>query len=615
MSVPVVIILNNLKSYLRGSLPESIYKKINILLSYRVQRAEFIPSFKNKSWDGRICLFSMEDLSFPTGVYSKLVKLFDDLNIPYVIQDERTKSEKEFDFKWVHPKIKELYPYQNQAIDIAMNKKIGVIQIATGGGKSIVMCKLLQKLGRKSLILVHKLDLLEQARNHLKNALGVEIGYIGDGKLDIQDITVGTVQTIVRALGYKYLKFIDNEIDEKEELKEQDKEKVRHLLRSVNVVIIDECHHVRSETQQNIMSNVVSADYRIGLSATPMRDQGDDILIEGIFGEILCRISATYLIENGFLIKPEINFNKIEHTIFYFYEIVKIDKDNNVIYYDPASSTGSNTGRRRNIDITWDSLAERNIDILDNIRDNDILYDKYLNGDKLVRKWVKYEGSTNFVHHLHVKLEEICKAAYEDALKNEIRVKNIDTYNKDLYKKFLRKFDRDYSVLKMKGKYAFIYDACITDNQYRNFYIAQLLNYHYMCGRSVLVLVTRLRHGDNILKILKDDVIFLKGEDDIETRNGVVEKVKIRDIRKLIASTIADEGLDLPALDCVIMAGGGTSKTTALQRVGRALRLYLLKTIAYIEEFYDDAQYLSKHSDDRADIYRTEPAFIIKGLK
>ncbi|MCK9442387.1 MAG: DEAD/DEAH box helicase family protein [Methanothrix sp.] len=609
----VIIELNYVTSYLRGYLQPDIYKKINILLSYRMQKADFMPSFKNNRWDGRIHLFSMEDLSFPTGLYLKIVKFLNDINIQYTIQDNRVQSKRYFDYQWVHPKIKELHPYQKSSVEIAIEKKNGIIQVATGGGKSIIMCKVVQELGRKTLILVHKLDLLEQARNHLKNALGIEIGYIGDGKLDIKDVTVGTVQTIVRSLGFKYLKFINEEIDEKKELKEQDKEKVRELLRTVNVVIIDECHHVRSETQQNIMNNVLIADYRIGLSATPMRDQGDDLLIEGIFGEILCKISASYLIENKFLIKPEITFNHINHTIFYFYEIVKIDRNNNVIYYNPPSSNGSNTGRRRNVDIMWDDLSERSIINITDINQKDILYE-YDNGYKLIRKWIKYEGATNFVHHIYTKLEEICNAAYNDVLQNEIILNKINVNNTKLYDKFIRKFKREHSNLKMKGKYAFVYDACITDNEYRNMYIAQLLNLHYINNRSILVLVTRLRHGDNILKMLCDDVIFLKGEDDLQTRNNVVEKIKIRKIREIIASTIADEGLDLPALDVVIMAGGGTSKTTALQRVGRALRLYKDKIIAYIEEFYDDAQYLSKHSKDRADIYKTEPAFIIKGL-
>jgi superfamily II DNA or RNA helicase len=610
MPSQVTIILKTVKSYIRGSLPTNIYRKIDTLLSYRVQRAEFVPSFQDGRWDGRIRLFSMEDLSFPTGLYVKLINYLKDINIYYEIQDERPISNKEFNWQWVSKKIEHLYPYQLNCVQMICEKKNGIIQAGTGAGKTIIMAKSIQQLSRKTLVLVHKLDLLDQARDKIMECLGIDVGYIGNGKLDIKDVTVATVQTIVRSLGYKYLKFMEEEIDEKEELKEQDKEKVRQLLRDVSVVIIDECHHVRSETQQNIMANVTNADYRIGLSATPIRDQGDDLLVEGIFGEILCKISATYLIDNGFLVRPTIKFHVIDYTIFSFYEIVKIDKEGNVTYYNPEPSSGSKNGRRRNVDIVWDELSNRNITVLKNIKEKDILYE-YDNGNKIIRKWIKYEGNTNFVHHIYIKLDEICSNAFQDVINNEIDKEKKSIVKPEDYKKFVKKITRKYPQLKMKGKYAFVYDACITDNEYRNMYIAQIVNLHSVENRSVLVLVTRLRHGDNISKFLSDNIIFLKGEDDIKVRNDAMEKIRAKEIKEIIASTIADEGLDLPALDVVVMAGGGTSKTTALQRVGRAIRLYKDKTMAYIDEFSDDAQYLSKHAKDREEIYRTEPGFII----
>ena len=42
----IQIAVGHIKSFLRGAIPKSAYKKIDLLLSFRVQRAEFIPSFK-----------------------------------------------------------------------------------------------------------------------------------------------------------------------------------------------------------------------------------------------------------------------------------------------------------------------------------------------------------------------------------------------------------------------------------------------------------------------------------------------------------------------------------------------------------------------------------------
>jgi len=608
MDQPVNITVGPIRSTIRGYIPKAVYQKIDILLSFREQKADFIPSFQSGRWDGRIRLFDMKDLSFPTGLLSRLINFLIELKIVYSVVDNRPVSSKSFDWQWVHSKVKELYDYQMDAVGEVERKKVGIVQAATGAGKTFIMCKFIQTLGRKTLVLVHKLDLLEQARNDIIDSLGIEVGYIGNQNLDIKDVTVGTVQTIVKSLGYKYVKFMDDEVDEKVRLKEQDKEQIRHLLRTVNVVVIDECHHVRSETQQNIMNAVMVADYRIGLSATPMRDQGDDLLIEGIFGDILCRVSATYLIERKYLIAPEIRFSEIGYTIFDFFEFVKLDHDGNIFYCDPDPPDSRK--RRRKIDMQWPDLAKRHESKMENVKDKDVIY-TYSDGCRLVKRWLHYEGNVNFIHHIYVKLKEICDYVFQTVLIDKIQSDALRFDDDNSYKKFVQKVKRKYSDLVMKRKYNFIYDACITDNVYRNEYIAQQVNLHRMLNHSVMVLVRRIRHGENILKFLPDDVIFLKGEDDIEVRNDAMNKIRAKELKAIIASTIADEGLNLPALDSVVMAGGGTSKTTALQRVGRALRLFPGKEKAYIEEFYDCAQYLSKHSEDREEIYRTEPAFQI----
>jgi len=48
-------------------------------------------------------------------------------------------------------------------------------------------------------------------------------------------------------------------------------------------------------------------------SATPWRDMGDDILIDGCFGKCISDINASFLIKKGFLVKPVIYFQKISN--------------------------------------------------------------------------------------------------------------------------------------------------------------------------------------------------------------------------------------------------------------------------------------------------------------
>jgi superfamily II DNA or RNA helicase len=82
----------------------------------------------------------------------------------------------------------------------------------------------------------------------------------------------------------------------------------------------------------------------------------------------------------------------------------------------------------------------------------------------------------------------------------------------------------------------------------------------------------------------------------------------------LCHNTVADEGVDIPALGSAIMAGGGKSLIKSLQRVGRTLRPYPSaendeKKEAIIVDFYDRLRYLTGHSKKRMKIYESEPMF------
>ena len=106
--------------------------------------------------------------------------------------------------------------------------------------------------------------------------------------------------------------------------------------------------------------------------------------------------------------------------------------------------------------------------------------------------------------------------------------------------------------------------------------------------------------------------MFLQSKVDSEIRKDILSDFRNGDLDCLVATTLADEGLDIPILDAVILAGGGKSKIKALQRVGRALRLFPNKVKAYVIDFMDNAHHLQKHSQERLKIYQTEEEFHIK---
>jgi superfamily II DNA or RNA helicase len=137
-------------------------------------------------------------------------------------------------------------------------------------------------------------------------------------------------------------------------------------------------------------------------------------------------------------------------------------------------------------------------------------------------------------------------------------------------------------------------------------------------GKSVLITVTRLPHGDILSEMLDKagvkSIAFIKGEVNKQMRKDLLNQVRNKELQVLVGSCVADEGIDLPALGSAIMAGGGKSLIKSLQRVGRTLRPYPSaeeneKDKAIIVDFYDRLRYLTGHSKKRIKIYESEPRF------
>jgi superfamily II DNA or RNA helicase len=166
-----------------------------------------------------------------------------------------------------------------------------------------------------------------------------------------------------------------------------------------------------------------------------------------------------------------------------------------------------------------------------------------------------------------------------------------------------------------------IYEDYIVNNKLRNEMIVDSCLRLLELGKSVLITVTRLPHGDVLCEMLDkagvSSVAFIQGEVDGEMRKDLLNKVRKKQLQVLVGSSVADEGVDIPALGSAIMAGGGKSLIKSLQRVGRTLRPYPSaenneKKEAIIVDFYDRIRYLTGHSKKRMKIYESEPLFKVK---
>lgn len=163
-------------------------------------------------------------------------------------------------------------------------------------------------------------------------------------------------------------------------------------------------------------------------------------------------------------------------------------------------------------------------------------------------------------------------------------------------------------------KYPSIYKTYIVENEVRNNKIVKSAEKLIESGRKVLILVKNIKHGNILLEMLQDkyETYFVKGDLDSDERNWVRQEFLKNNIDIIIASVVYDQGVDLPNLDALILAGSGKSSGRTLQRIGRVIRPSKGKKDAIVVDFIDNAKYLFDHSAARAEIYKIEPGFDLK---
>lgn len=140
----------------------------------------------------------------------------------------------------------------------------------------------------------------------------------------------------------------------------------------------------------------------------------------------------------------------------------------------------------------------------------------------------------------------------------------------------------------------------ITESETRN---GLLLDAIERADKPCMVFVAKIAHGkrlEDALKKRRVRVEYVNGGSFKSTRMGAIKNLGDGRTDVMICSTIFDEGIDIPAVATVVLAGGGKSSIKAVQRVGRGMRLVPGKTTVDVIDVYDEGcATLTKHSDLR----------------
>src|ERR1051325_4484183 len=204
-------------------------------------------------WDERVMRWRA-----PAWAYRHVVK---DLIRSETAYEDRARAYLKFDFPTklsVEPR-----PYQQQAInEWRRAERCGVVILPTGAGKSLVAQMAIELCGRSTLVVVPTIDLMKQWYDLLLSSFRAEVGLIGGGYFETGALTITTY-----ASAFRFMERMGNRF---------------------GLVIFDECHHLPSGVHRHAAEMAI-APFRLGLTATPDRADGEDAQLERLVGPFVFR--------------------------------------------------------------------------------------------------------------------------------------------------------------------------------------------------------------------------------------------------------------------------------------------------------------------------------------
>jgi superfamily II DNA or RNA helicase len=142
----------------------------------------------------------------------------------------------------------------------------------------------------------------------------------------------------------------------------------------------------------------------------------------------------------------------------------------------------------------------------------------------------------------------------------------------------------------------------ICENRERNDYAINYALDHL--DMQTLILIPRITLGEDYEKRIPNSLL-VHSKIAKKQRKAAMEEFKAGNLRTMIATSLADEGLDLPNVELLIMVSGGRSSQKTIQRASRALRKTDSKNCATIVDFSDKFHPIGAyHAKKRMACYR-----------
>lgn len=613
------------------------------LLTIDIPEAKYTKIYKQGRWDGRRRYFNRVSRTFAIGFLNKVLQAGKNKHI--TIDDMR--SFPKVDISAQELKGIELRDYQKEAIAECLKQKTGLVEAATNSGKTAIFAGVIKKLyPMKTLIIIHRSEIFWQLKEMVEKYIGIKVGIITAGEVDIKPVTVAMITTLLNRIGKD-----DN---------------ITNFFEDVQCVIIDEClrgqtaitlpdgskkgikeiyedDKIQSVLSFNLEKNIFEEKKILRKICTTRKWRENpvplyDVMFEVVFNNKIKKSEITvtgnhkiYTMNRGYVrvdelivgdpVKFEFARKKIEQFLYNHNGVVVSVKERK---YERKKGATHGIKYVYNLEVEDNHNYFANNVLVSNChRAKARSYESILSACKAVyrfgfsgtispdttpagmqiRQWLGdvilkisnaelIEGGVSAVPKVYVyeldvkpKLDGVYNLA-----KTQLLSEKGEYTGSDLMKKV-------YNLSMQKG---------IVENEERNEKAIEVTKKHQ--NQSILIIVDLLEHGEIVEKMLNEagiNAVFISGQS--EVRKSALDLFKREKLRVLISTSILDEGIDIASIQVLCFLAGKKSKRQLLQRVGRGLRKKEGLNEVSVYDFLDfGSKYLERHSRERIQIYKNE---------
>ena len=277
--------------FLKVDCDDGLAKELFEFFSFKVPNAKFMPSYRNRMWDGKVYLFSIKTHKIYIGL------------LPYV--DEFCR-ERGYEFEGVHEvlghkhKTKEFNiadlnlpfeprDYQLDAFHTATKYGRQLLLSPTASGKSLIIYMLARYYDCKTVIIVPTTSLVEQMSKDFEDYGYKEPIckiYHGQPVFDAP-ITITTWQSFSKA--------------------------PKATLESFDMVVGDEAHLFKANVLKGILEKMKNTALRFGTTGTLDGTEVHRLQLEGLFGPLKKVTTTAELMEEGTIANLNIDILILKH--------------------------------------------------------------------------------------------------------------------------------------------------------------------------------------------------------------------------------------------------------------------------------------------------------------